>query len=131
MANTEYTNAAIDIGGLRLLQAESIEIDFQSNSVDQNTLALGFAGKSPGPKKIMVKVTSAIPTDGFEYDPTPAIQALGATAFAVYMCGTNNRYLKVATGEGTVTQATFKKGTGANASLDFTIEAPFQTWQSL
>lgn len=131
MAQGEYTNAAIDIEGLRLLQAETIEIDFQSNAVDQNTLALGHAGKSPGPKKVMVKVTSAVPTDGFEYDPTPAIMALNATAFSVYMCGTNNRYSRVATARGTVVQATFKKGTGQNASIDFTIEAPFTTWQAI
>lgn len=131
MANEQFTNAAIDISGQRLLMAEDIEIDFQSNAIDQNTLALGFAGKSPGPKKVIVKVKSAIPADGFEYDPTPAIAALGATPFSIYMCGVNNRYTRVATGQGTVTMATFKKGTGQNASIDFTIEAPFDTWQSL
>lgn len=131
MAQGQYTNAAIDIEGVRLLQAETIEIDFQSNAVKQTTLALGLAGMSPGAAEVNVKVTSAVPVDGFEFDPTQAIKALDQISFAVLACGTNNRYSRVAQGRGTIISATFKKGTNQNSSLDFTIVAPLATWQSL
>lgn len=131
MANGQYTNAAIEIEGQRLLQAESIEAHFQSGAIEQNTLALGLAGMSPGAGKVTVKVTSAVPTDGFEYDPTQALLALGTVSFNVLACGTNNRYSRVAQGRGTITEAMFKKGTNQNSSIDFTIVAPLAGWQTL
>lgn len=131
MAQGQYTNAAIEIDGQRLLQAESIEAQFMSGAVEQSTMALGLAGFSPGVGKVTVKVTNAVPNDGFEYDPTPALLALGTVSFSVLACGTNNRYARVAQGRGTITEASFKKGTSQNSSLDFTIVGPLTAWQTL
>lgn len=131
MANTQYTNAAIEVEGQRLLQAESIDVTFASGAVEQNTLALGLAGHSPGAGKMTLKVTNAVPVEDFEYDPVPALQQLRNVPFTVLTCGTNNQYKRAAIGSGTVTEVAFKKATNQNSSLDFTIVGPISSWQTL
>lgn len=52
--------------GVPLLQALSVNFQVMTDNKDVNTLALGHAGHSKGPKKVQVQVENAIPSSGLE-----------------------------------------------------------------
>jgi len=54
--------------GRPVLQASSAELDIETDNKDVVTLRLGRAGHSPGPRKIALNVSSAIPETGLEVD---------------------------------------------------------------
>ncbi len=54
--------------GAPVLQSDTITYDFQTDNKDVNTLLLGNAGFSAGPRKVQVSVSSAVPADGLEFD---------------------------------------------------------------
>lgn len=58
--------------GVPVLQATSITYNVETDNKDVNTLSLGRAGFSAGPRKVQVSVDNAIPASGMELD-WPAI----------------------------------------------------------
>ena len=54
--------------GTPVLQSSMVSMDVQTDNKDVNTQLLGWAGFSPGPKKVQISVNSAIPAAGLEYD---------------------------------------------------------------
>ena len=124
MGSSLYTNAAIDMNGQRLLEASTVEIDRASGAVDQMTLAKGWAGKSPGSRKMTVKVTNGVLAAGWEFDAGGSIAALLINSFTIYA---GNSFL---TSTGFIISDSFKKGVDQNASYEFTIEAEYAVWQS-
>lgn len=124
MATEIYTNAAVDIRGQRLLEAATVEVTRQSNAIDQNTLAKGWAGKSPGARKMMIKITNGVRAAGIEYDPGPDILSLAGVAVTIWAASS------FLTTVGIVNSDSFKKGVDQNASLEMDIEAEFAQWQA-
>ena len=119
-----YTNALFEVEGQMLLQTSSVELTRNANAPDQNTLALGWAGKSRGAPKMMVRVNHGVPSAGFEYDPGPVLEALTEIRFTVY---TDTQFI---TSTGFINQDSFKKAVDQNASLDFEVEAKVAQWQA-
>lgn len=124
MGSELYTNAAVDIRGQRLLEASTVEIDRASGAVDQMTLSKGWAGKSPGSRKMTVKITNGVLAAGWEYDGGSDIGGLRIVAFTIYA---GSRFLS---STGFVISDSFKKGVDQNASYEFTIEAEYALWNS-
>ena len=58
--------------GVPVLEAGSITYNVETDNKDVNTLLLGRAGFSAGPKKVQASVDNAIPASGMELD-WPAI----------------------------------------------------------
>jgi hypothetical protein len=54
--------------GVPVLQASSVNFQVQTDNKDVNTLLLGRAGHSRGPKKVQVQVENAVPQAGLEVD---------------------------------------------------------------
>jgi hypothetical protein len=54
--------------GRNILQSHKISLDFETGNNDVNTSLLGRAGHSPGAKKVVVRVESAVPQGGLEVD---------------------------------------------------------------
>jgi hypothetical protein len=119
-----YTNAAIDMNGARLLEASTVEVDRASGAVDQMTLSKGWAGKSPGSRKMTIKVTNGVLAAGWEFDAGASIAGLKINSFTIYA---GQSFL---TSTGFIISDSFKKGVDQNASYEFTIEAEYALWNS-
>lgn len=123
MATEIYTNCAFDVKGQRLLEASSIEVVRHGNAIDQNTLAKGWAGLSPGARKMTIKVTNGVKATGIEFDLGPFIVSLEGISITIWAA---NSFL---TTIAIVKSDTFKKGVDQNASLEFEMDAEFAQWQ--
>lgn len=85
---------SVEYRGRVLRQAESISIKFESGNQDVPTLADGYAGHSPGVKKVSVTVTAAVPSEasgGLEFDFPSAIQSQGTFEFTYVVAGKRYR----------------------------------------
>lgn len=119
-----YTNCAIDVRGQRLLQAADVDVTRHTNSIEQNTMALGWAGESPGASRMDIKVSNAVPAAGMEYDPGPDAAALTLVPITIHL--DDGSFL---TTEGIVQSDNFKKAVNANATLEISFKAKFAQWQ--
>ena len=54
--------------GVPVLQSSSVNYQVMTDNKDVNTLVLGRAGHSKGPKKVQIQVDNAIPQGGMEID---------------------------------------------------------------
>jgi hypothetical protein len=66
MATELYAKGTLFVEGIIVMQAVEFSIDFDTNDNPVNTLALGFAGITPGAGTTAVSITSAVPRTGFE-----------------------------------------------------------------
>jgi len=123
MAAELYTNAAVYIEGALLLQATSVSITRRTNAQTQLTMALGFAGMSPGAPILEITFSNAVPAAEMEYDAGDVMEALGTQAFTIFA---GNRSL---TTTGFVTEDTFKKAVNSEAALDIAMMCTFAKWQ--
>jgi hypothetical protein len=123
MALEKYTGCAIDIHNQRQLESSTVEVDRTSGAVDQHTMAKGFAGQSPGSPMMTIKVTNAVRSVGFDYDPGPDMLALAIVPLTIYVDGAFMRCT------GIVQSDNFKKAVDANASLEITFKCEFAQWQ--
>ena len=58
--------------GTPVLQSSMVSMDVQTDNKDVNTQLLGWAGFSPGPKKVQISVNSAIPAAGSNTTGSPS-----------------------------------------------------------
>lgn len=76
--------------GVPVLQASSITYKVETDNKDVNTLALGRAGFSAGPKKVQISVDNAIPAQsdgGMEYDWPAIAEAQQQISLAFLIAG--------------------------------------------
>jgi hypothetical protein len=69
MALAVYSIGEIVVGGKFLSNEASMAITRRTNSQAVLTVALGYAGESPGAPMTEVEVTNCVPSAGFEMDP--------------------------------------------------------------
>ena len=79
--------------GVPVLQAGSITFNVETDNKDVNTLLLGRAGFSAGPKKVQASVDNAIPAIGMELD-WPGIALALRLLDEVDELRAENRYLR-------------------------------------
>lgn len=60
--------ATLLYNGVPVLQCSSVELSIDTGNKDVDTMHLGRAGHSRGPKKIMLSVKNAVPLAGYEID---------------------------------------------------------------
>lgn len=66
MAVQLYDQVYADWNGTLFAQNTKVSIEWPDNDQDVETIPLGYAGKSPSPKSIMVTFTNAVPSEGFD-----------------------------------------------------------------
>lgn len=74
--------------GIPVLQASSVSFNFMTDNKDVNTLLLGRAGHSAGPRKVQISVTSAVPQAGMEQAWIAIANAQGEVSLAFKVAGT-------------------------------------------
>lgn len=97
-----------------ILQAEcqTFSVDNDPQLSEINTMK-GFAGMSPGPKKVKIDVSSAIPRPGVEYD---ALQAMEDVAIVEFVCFLGGKKLK---SKGFITNVKISSGADKAAEYSF------------
>lgn len=89
--------------GQPVLQASNVSFSFETDNKDVNTLLLGRAGHSAGPRKVQFDVTSAVPAAGMERAWIAIANAQGEVSLAfkiankTYNCTGDIRNVKVDT----------------------------------
>lgn len=73
--------------GVPVLQASSITYNVETDNKDVNTLLLGRAGFSPGPKKVQASVDNAIPASGMELRWPQIAEAQAEVSLAFVIAG--------------------------------------------
>lgn len=61
-----YARGTLFVEGIPVMQAVSFSVDYETNNNPVRTIALGFAGITPGPGETAVTIESAVPRTGFE-----------------------------------------------------------------
>lgn len=74
--------------GIPVLQASNVSFNFMTDNKDVNTLLLGRAGHSAGPRKVQISVTSAVPQAGMEQAWIAIANAQGEVSLAFKVAGT-------------------------------------------
>jgi hypothetical protein len=64
-----YDRVIVYIGGQLLAEEASVTMKFNSGLNKVQTVVKGFAGVSKGSEEVDISISSAIPTDGFEFLP--------------------------------------------------------------
>src|SRR3990167_10475833 len=71
-----YAAAAVLVDGLFLTQESSVTVQRSTNSQAVNTVALGYAGESPGAAMVEIDVKNAVPSADFEMNPGKFMKSL-------------------------------------------------------
>lgn len=116
MATDQYAVGYIFIDGQLLTEALNVDLDFQTGNQIVVTQAKGFAGVSPGAKRTMITVKSAIPKAGLEYNAYDAANNNTVVEFVVFAGG------KRRTSTGFIMNVKESFGVDTPSSLDFDFE---------
>ena len=118
-----YTNAAVYIRGALLVQSTSVTIDRKTGASPVMTMALGFAGMSPGAPTSEISFDNAVLADGVEYDPGDDMKNMRPVPVSVFAGG------KTFIATGFVTEDTFKKATNSEGTISMKMMCDFGEWK--
>lgn len=68
-----YDQGYVEIDGALLAQNQQFVLTLEGDDQDVETIALGWAGITPTPKKSMLTLTNVVPPQGFEFDPFDSV----------------------------------------------------------
>jgi hypothetical protein len=125
MSNQQiYTLAFVTVNGPLLVQQQHVSVRRKTNSQDVATVALGYAGESPGAPMVTIDVTNAVPTVGFEFNAGG--QMLSLTPGQVYIVlGSGKIQLKTTV---QIIEDSFEHGVNKQATYSFSARGAFQDW---
>lgn len=132
MALVTYSIGEVYINSLFLAQEASMSVSRKTNSQAVLTVALGYAGESPGAPMCEVEVTSAVPSAGFELDPgqfmgdgSPGGQQFGLVPvqFTLFVAA------KTLIFNGFIIEDDFSHAVNSEAKLRFRARGNFSLWQ--
>ena len=121
----QYALLFVAVDGSVQLQAHKHNVKRSTGSTAVKTLALGYAGESPGAGMIDLEVTSAVPAGGFEFQA--GVKMLGLIATKVYVQGPGGQTLQC---QGQIIADTLSQSVDAAAEYSFTMRAPLVDWQN-
>lgn len=123
MSNLQkYTNAIISWNGVTLSQESSVTIKRTSNSQAVKTVALGYAGESPGAAMTEITVSSAVPSADFELDPGQFINAVEQGELSVFAAG------RTLTVQGFIIDDNFSHAVDTESKLEFNFRGGPSFW---
>ena len=122
-AQIQYVLSLLTVNGAIGLQVSHIQVSRTTASQPGKTLALGYAGESPGAAMCEVKVTALVPAGGFEFQA--GAQMAGLIPAKVFVLGPGGQTLK---STGQITGDDYSQAVDALASYTFTMRAPYVDW---
>ena len=124
MANQiQYTLAFVTADGTLLTQEQDVKVDRTTNSQAVSTVALGYAGESPGAPMVEIDVTNAVPAGGFEFQA--GVKMTGLISTQVYVLGPGGQTHK---SQGQIYADSFSHGVNKAAAYSFRMRAPMVDW---
>jgi hypothetical protein len=119
----QYTLLFETANGALLAQEQAITIRRSTNSQPVATVALGYAGESPGAPMMEVTVRNALPANGIEFDPGPAMA--GLIPVSLYTLGPGGKQLK---GECFIHEDSIQHSVNSPAEITFNARGPMTLW---
>jgi hypothetical protein len=110
--------------GSLLQELTEIELTFDGDDQDVFTIAKGFAGQSPSPKKVMCTLTNVVPTDGQEVDAFEAALLSKKVKMKFQFGGSG----KALTSEGFIRKPKLSAGVAKTVSQTFEFHGGAGTW---
>ena len=119
-----YAQAFVLIDGMLLAQEASVTVTRSTNSQAVNTVALGYAGESPGAAMVEINVKNAVPTADFEMDPGKYMSKLKEVELGIL--GPGGKQL---TARGFIISDAFEHSVNAESSLSFQFRGKMKSWE--
>ena len=119
-----YAQAAVLVDGLFLTQESSVTVARSTNSQAVNTVALGYAGESPGAPMVEITVRNAVPSADFELNPGKFMKKMQEVEIGVL--GPGGKQL---TARGFIISDNFQHAVNAEATLEFHFRGKFKEWE--
>jgi hypothetical protein len=123
--DVQYAIVLSGINSALLAQERAITIHRSNNAQPVATVALGYAGDSPGAGMVDITVENALPQEGLEFDAGPVMAAVGTVEFYVYLPGAPPQLKCTAF----VYEDTLRHGVNTPASYSFRCRAPLEQWE--
>jgi len=125
MGNSQtYTKATIYLNSNQLTQETSVTIKRESGSQPVKTVALGYAGESPGSGMTMISVSNAVPTADFEVNPGLFfVKADIPVEISIFAAG------KTLTVKGSIFSDNFSHAVDGASKLDFEFRGGPADWE--
>jgi hypothetical protein len=125
MAGQKYALALVRVDGLLLVEEQEITIDRDSRSQEMNTVALQYAGESPGAGIMTIDIVNAVPALDFELNfGSFFVNIQGEHEISVEIPG--GRHL---TTRGSIIKDNFRHGVNSPAHLSAHIRATLKDWE--
>lgn len=118
-----YAQAAVLVDGLFLTQESSVQVQRTTNSQAVNTVALGYAGESPGAPMVEITVSSAVPSADFELNPGKFMKRLQECEIGIL--GPGGKQL---TARGFIISDNFQHAVNSASSLEFSFRGKMVDW---
>lgn len=119
-----YSLAYVLVEGMLLAQEGSVSVNRTTNSQAVNTVALGYAGESPGAPMVEIDVKNAVPAADFELNPGKFMKSMKEVEIGVLGPGG-----KQMTARGFIISDTFEHSVGAESTLSFKFRGKFKDWE--
>ena len=125
MATTleQYANAYLTLNSTLVSEATSVTVRRMSGSSDVVTMAKGYAGESPGAKRLEIDVESAVPTADFEIDPGKYMKYDESVEIGIIIAG---RQLKT---RGYILEDSIRYAANAEAALSFKFRGKYADFE--
>ena len=119
-----YSLAFCLVDGMLLAQEGQLSVNRSTNSQAVNTVALGYAGESPGAAMVEIDVKNAVPSADFEMNPGKFMKSLKECEIGIL--GPGGKQL---TARGFIISDTFEHSVNAESSLSFKFRGKFKDWE--
>lgn len=119
-----YASAAVLVDGLFLTQEASVQVARSTNSQAVNTVALGYAGESPGSAMVEITVSSAVPSADFELNPGKFMKKLQEVEIGIL--GPGGKQL---TARGFIISDNFTHAVNSESKLEFHFRGKMRDWE--
>lgn len=125
MADENYTNVLVYLDDALLAQATRVRVRRSSGSSQVATMALGYAGESPGVSMCEIDVSNAMPINDIEFDPGTFIETLKRSKITLYASG------KKLSSRGQIHEDSVEYAVNSPANLDFSFRGKFGRWEGV
>lgn len=115
----QYTLIYVTVDDAILTEEGSVDVKMMTDAQIIKTVAKGFAGVSPGAPMCEIDVTSAIPSAGFELDPSPYMKSLQVVEMGLQLAG------EVKTSKGFIIDGSFRHAVDSPSGLSFRFMGTF------
>jgi len=118
----DFTNALVYVNGRQLTLETSLTLKRTTGSQPVKTVALGYAGESPGSAMCEITVENAVRSSDFEFDAGPFLVDLTTVELTIFAAG------KTGTTKGCIYEDNFSHAVDTASKLSFSFRGKLPTW---